>query len=104
MTSETQDRRDYTFLLGLLTGTFVGAGLAIWLVPKAAPEVRKRVTDSARELSDRASESYQQVSDRVDEAVGDLTATGQGVRGDMADAVIRGARKVERIAKAAKTA
>ena len=36
MNTDTQDRRDHTFLIGLLTGTFVGAGLAIWLVPRLA--------------------------------------------------------------------
>jgi gas vesicle protein len=102
MTPDTQNRRDHGFLIGLMTGTVVGAGLAIWLAPRVAG-LRQRVTDSARELSNRASEGYQQVSARVDEAVDDLTKKGQSVRDDMADAVVRGAHEVERIATAAKT-
>jgi gas vesicle protein len=103
MTTDTQNRRDYSFLIGLLTGTFVGAGLAIWLAPRAASELRQRVTDSARALSNRASEGYQEVSTRVGEAVDDLTKKGQSVRDDVADAVVRGAHEVERVATAAKT-
>jgi gas vesicle protein len=44
--------------MGLFTGTFVGAGLAMWLVPRLASEVRQRMTDSARSLGEHASEQY----------------------------------------------
>ena len=102
-TNHTNHRRDHEFFFGLLTGTFVGAGLALLLAPRAASELRQRVTDSARALGNRASERYQQVSTRVGDAVDDLTKTGQGVRDDAADAVARGAHEVERIAMAVKT-
>jgi gas vesicle protein len=102
MTEDTRSCGDHRFLIGLLTGSVVGAGVAIWFAPRVASELRRRVTDSAKKLSDRASERYQQVSTRVDEAVDDLTKKGQGVRDNMADAVVRGAHEVERIATAAK--
>ena len=38
MNAETQDPRDNGFVIGLLTGTFVGIGLIMWLAPK----VRRR--------------------------------------------------------------
>jgi gas vesicle protein len=103
MTADTRNRGDHRFLIGLVAGTVVGAGVAIWFAPKVASELRRRMTDSAKKLSDLASERYQQVSTRVDEAVDDFTKRGQGVRDDMADAVVRGAHEVERIATAAKT-
>jgi gas vesicle protein len=103
MNAAIQDRRDHTFLIGLVTGTFVGAGLAIWLVPRAASEWRQRMTDSARELSRLASDRYQQVSARAEAAVDDLTTKGQTVRDGMADAVVRGAGEVARHATALKT-
>ena len=103
MTTETEHRRDHSFLIGLLTGTFVGAGLALWLSPRAAAELRQRVTDTTRDLGDRVSERYQQVSTRVVDAVDDLTKKGQSVRDDVADAVAHGAHEVERFATAAKT-
>src|SRR5256885_16846920 len=80
----------YPFVLGLFTGTFVGAGLAMWLAP-------------------RASEKHRQAITRVAEVVDDLTKRGQDVRDDIAGAVARGAhevahgaREVERVATAAR--
>ncbi|OFW18846.1 MAG: hypothetical protein A3H97_14345 [Acidobacteria bacterium RIFCSPLOWO2_02_FULL_65_29] len=50
MNAHTQAHRDYGFAIGLLTGTFVGADLAMWFAPRVASELRRRVTDSARSL------------------------------------------------------
>jgi gas vesicle protein len=79
MNSQIQ-RRDYGFVLGLLTGTFVGAGLAMWLAPGAARELRNLVTDSAERLK------------------GELGERGDGIRNHVAGAVARGAHEVERYA------
>ena len=103
MNAYMQERRDYGFVIGLLTGTFVGAGLAMWLAPRSASEVRQRMTDSARRLGKRAVEPYRQASTRVGEVVDELTRKGQGVRDDVAEAVARGAHEVERYATAAKS-
>jgi gas vesicle protein len=84
MNEQTQDRRDYRFVIGLALGTVAGAGLMMWLAPKATSELRKRVTDSARGMGD------------------ELTRKGQDVRDRVADAVARGAHEVERFATAAK--
>jgi hypothetical protein len=75
MNEMTQQPRDYRFVLGLFTGTFVGGGLAMWLAP-------------------RASERYQQASARVCKTVGDITRRGRDVRDDIAGAVARGAHEV----------
>jgi gas vesicle protein len=103
MNELAQEHRSYDFVIGLLTGTIVGAGLAIWLAPGSASELRDRVTDSAIRLKKRASEQYQEASTRVGEAVDDLTRKGRDARDDVADRVARGAREVERYATAAKT-
>jgi gas vesicle protein len=103
MNGLTHEHRGYGFAIGLLTGTFVGAGLAMWLAPRSASELRQRVTDSAMRLRKRASEQYQQASTRVGEAVDDLTRRGRDARDDVADAVARGAHEVERYATAANT-
>ena len=79
------------FLMGLVAGMCVGAGLALWLVPKAAAEVRGRLRHSADALGERVDDTVEKVTDRVN-----------AVRDDLADVVVRGARKVEHIAKAAK--
>ena len=104
MNAHAQEPRDSgLFLIGLLTGTFVGAGLAILLAPRLASELRERMTDSAKSLRKRAAEEYQHASTRVGETVDDLTRKGQAVRDDVADAVARGAQEVERYATAAKS-
>jgi gas vesicle protein len=96
MNTQTQEHRDHGFAIGLLTGTFVGAGLAIWLAPRVAAELRERMSDSARSLGKRASDQYQQASTRVGEVVDELARKGQGVRDDVAGAVARGAHEVAR--------
>jgi gas vesicle protein len=103
MTVQTQERRSHGFAIGLLTGTFVGGGLALWLAPRMASELRQRITDSAKGLGRQASDQYEQASGRVAEGVSELTRKGQDVRDDVADAVARGAHQVERYAIAAKS-
>jgi gas vesicle protein len=103
MNADTQEHRDYGFVIGLFTGAFVGAGLAMWFAPRLASELRGRVIDSASRLGKRASARYREASARVGEVVDDMTQRGQDVRDDVADAVARGAHEVERYATAAKT-
>jgi len=103
MNVHTQERRDYGFVIGLLTGTFVGAGLAMLFAPRAGAELRRRMIDSATSLGERASEQYQQASTRVGQAVDEITRKGQDVRDEVADVVARGAQEVERYATAVKT-
>ena len=98
-----QEHRRYGFGLGLLAGTFVGAGLLMWLAPRMGSELRQRVADSARDLGQRASEKYQQASSHAAEAIDELARKGRDARDDVADAVVRGAREVERVATAAKS-
>jgi len=118
MNASTQEQRDYGFVIGLLTGTCVGAGLTMWLAPRSASELRRRGIDRAADLSRLASEAYQQAETGVGEAVGELTRRGRGVRGGVgeavadvtrkglgvrdvvAEAVARGAHEVERYATA----
>jgi gas vesicle protein len=87
MDERNQERRDCRFAIGLVTGTVVGAGLAIWFSPQLANQLRGRVVDVAKNLRGRAGE-----------AIGELTKKGQGVRDDVAGAVARGAHEVERYA------
>ena len=112
MNPHQQEQGHYGFIVGLLTGTAIGAGLAMWLAPRGAAELGQRLTDSARSLAERASDRYRQTSARVGDAVDDLTRKGQGVRDDLtrkgqdvrdnvAGAVARGAHEVETYATAA---
>lgn len=103
MDTPTKSPRDYKLAIGFLAGTAVGAGLMLWLAPRAASELRDRMTNAAKDLRKRASDRYDDASARVSEAIDDLTRKGQAIRDDAADAVARGAREVERKATAAKS-
>jgi len=102
MTAETQVRGRDGFLLGLVTGTLVGVGLAWYLAPRTLQELRARLSESTGRARDDAAEHYQAASTRLGDAVDDLARKGRGIRRDVADTVARGARKVERFATAAK--
>ena len=103
MNQPLERSRESGFGFGLLIGACVGAGVALWLAPRMAAEIRQRATDSAKGLGQRASEHYRQAGVHLGEAVDELTRKGQGIRNEAADAVARGARAVERAATAAKS-
>jgi gas vesicle protein len=103
MNTRPQENGNHDFLIGLITGSVIGAGLAILFAPRLASELRQRVTDSATDLGDAASRRYQDVTTRVADVMDTVTTRGQAVRDDAADAVGRGARAVEQFAKASKT-
>lgn len=99
MNGQANQNHDYRFLAGLLAGGVLGAGLAMLLAPRAAAEIKARAVDSARDLGNAVSERYQDARLHVSDAVDGLTRKGQGVRDDVCDTVVRGAKDVERGAK-----
>ena len=56
MESHAQQSHGLGFVFGLMAGTFVGAGLTLWLAPGLASELRDRLTNSARAFGKRASD------------------------------------------------
>ena len=102
-TSPAQDSGDHRFLIGLLAGTVLGAGLGMLLAPRSVMEYRTRLAGSAKSLGKTASDRYQQVSARVSAAAKEATNKGQALRDSLAETVVRGAQTVERYAKEAKT-
>ncbi|HSL20854.1 MAG TPA: YtxH domain-containing protein [Vicinamibacterales bacterium] len=53
------------FLMGLLAGTVLGAGLGMLFAPRAGSELRSQLSDQAGRLRNTASDAYQQASDKV---------------------------------------
>jgi len=51
------------FMMGLLTGTVLGAGLGMLLAPKAGSELRGVIGEQARNWSTTASEQYRHARD-----------------------------------------
>ena len=103
MESNSQQSPGVGFVLGLMAGTLVGAGLTLRLAPGVAAEIRDRATDSAKALGKRASAGYDEARGRVGEAVDEIARQSNRVRDDVAESVVRGAHEVERFAVAAKS-
>ena len=51
------------FVMGLIAGTVLGAGLGMLLAPKAGSELRGAIGQQARNLGNKASEQYRRASD-----------------------------------------
>lgn len=82
-------------LTGLAIGSAAGAGLALWLAPRAAAEIRERAAETARALGDVVSGRYRFARVRLGEAVDGIARKGQGIRNEACDTVVRAAQGVE---------
>jgi gas vesicle protein len=74
------------FMMGLLTGTVLGAGLGMLLAPKAGTELRGQIGEQARNLGNIASDQYR----RASEAASGWAEKGREVVGQAREAVNRG--------------
>jgi gas vesicle protein len=74
------------FMMGLLTGTVLGAGLGMLLAPKAGSELRGALGEQARNLGSKASEGYRRATD----SAGDWAEKGREFVDKARDAVSRG--------------
>ena len=54
-----------SFLMGLLAGTVLGAGLGMLFAPKAGAETRKQLSEQATRLRSTATDSIHQASDKL---------------------------------------
>jgi len=75
------------FMLGLLTGTVLGAGLGMLLAPKAGSELRGAIGEQARNWSNTASEQVK----RASEAASTWAERGREMVDKAREAVSRGA-------------
>ena len=58
-----EDQSGGSFMMGVLTGAFVGAGLALLFAPRAGTEMRARLGEQYRGLADRVGEQTQTLRD-----------------------------------------
>lgn len=92
-----------SFVMGLLTGTVLGAGLGMLFAPKAGQELRNQVAEQAGNLASTASDGYRRASetasdlaDRGREAAGNLAGRGREMYDKARDAVSKGAEEAQR--------
>jgi gas vesicle protein len=81
-----------SFVMGLLTGTVLGAGLGMLFAPKAGSELRNQLSEQAGNIANTASEGYR----RAQESAGEWAEKGRGVYDKARDAVQRGADEAQR--------
>lgn len=58
-----------SFLMGLLAGTVLGAGLGMLFAPRAGAELRTQLNEQAGKLKETAGGAYSQASERVTQMV-----------------------------------
>jgi gas vesicle protein len=80
------------FVMGLLTGTVLGAGLGMLFAPKSGSELRSQLSDQANQLANQASEGYR----RASQTAGELADRGREIYDKARDAVSRGADEAKR--------
>lgn len=64
------------FLMGLIAGAVLGAGIGMLLAPKAGSELRSQLGDTASRLRERAAEGYGRVSEMYGRKRGSTGSTG----------------------------
>lgn len=83
------DNHGSGFMMGLLTGTVLGAGLGMLLAPKAGSELRGALGDQARNLGNMATEQYKTAREQA----GGWAEKGREYVSQAKDAVARGAEE-----------
>ncbi len=83
------------FVIGLVTGTVLGAGVAMLFAPKSGSELRRQMSGQARNLRDTAAEGYRRAASTAEEWSDKAKETYQQAKG----AVSRGADEAERYAR-----
>lgn len=84
-----------SFVIGLLTGTVLGAGLGMLFAPKSGSELRNQISEHAGNLANNAQEGYR----RASESASEWADKGRDVVDRARDAVSRGAEEASRYAR-----
>ena len=82
-----------SFVMGLLTGTVLGAGLGMLFAPKAGSELRNQLSEQAGNLANRRRRAIAQGDART---AGDWADRGRDMYGKAKDAVAKGADEAQR--------
>src|SRR5688572_23068619 len=81
-----------SFVMGLLAGTVLGAGLGMLFAPKAGSELRSKLAEQAGHAADTASEGYR----RATESAGEWAGRGRQMYDKAREAVAKGADEAEK--------
>src|SRR5688500_20373455 len=89
---EEQESGGGSVVVGLLTGTVLGAGLGMLFAPKAGSELRNQLSEQAGSLGNTASEGYRKAS----ESAGQWAERGREMYNKASEAVAKGADEAQR--------
>ena len=81
-----------SFVMGLLTGTVLGAGLGMLFAPKAGSELRSQLSEQAGTVANQASDGYR----RATESAGQWAEKGREVYNKASEAVVKGAQEAQK--------
>jgi gas vesicle protein len=84
-----------SFVMGLLTGTVLGAGLGMLFAPKAGSDLRNQISEQAGTLANQAQEGARKVAENASE----WADRGREMYGKAKDAVAKGADEAQRYAR-----
>jgi gas vesicle protein len=100
---DNEGRGGGNFVMGLLAGTVLGAGLGLMFAPKRGAELRSQLSKEVGNLANTASEGYRQATDKASEwaekgldAAGELTETAKDAYSKSREAVKSGADGAQR--------
>jgi len=60
-----EDQSGSSFVLGMMTGAFIGAGIALLFAPKPGTEMRQQLGEQYRGLADRVGETTQTLREQA---------------------------------------
>ena len=81
-----------SFVMGLLTGTVLGAGLGMLFAPKAGSELRNQLSEQAGNLASQAQDGMRKVTENA----GEWADRGRDMYGKAKDAVVKGADEAQK--------
>src|SRR5687768_17237956 len=85
-----------SFVMGLLTGTVLGAGLGMLFAPKAGSELRGQISEQAGNLANQASEGYRRAGSTASDWAEKGREKGREVYDRTREAVSRGTEEAQR--------
>lgn len=90
-----------SFVMGLLAGTAIGAGLGMLFAPKAGSELRSQISDQAGKVANTASEGVRRATETASEWAEKGRSAGREMYDRARDAVSRGTEEAERYVREA---
>jgi gas vesicle protein len=81
-----------SFVMGLLTGAVIGAGLGMLFAPKAGSDLRNQLSEQAGSLANQAQDGLRKVTENA----GDWADRGRDMYGKAKDAVVKGADEAQK--------